>query len=175
MIVRISGERQYELVEGWGQLPEGWTWGQVAGVACDSQDRVHVYTRTEHPYMVFDKKGKLIDEWGGEIFGSPHGICITPNDDVYLVREERPQHAPADAGDEAGVIGCRPHARPQQRARDQLRQPSCGCVDEGCTGGVPDAFPDRGEPLAIVAHALDDEVEIGTIERGDDDLGVRHP
>ena len=50
------GERQYELVEGWGQLPEGWRWGQCAGVACDSQDNVHVFTRTEHPLMVFDKR-----------------------------------------------------------------------------------------------------------------------
>jgi hypothetical protein len=37
-----AGDRQYQLVEGWGTLPAGWTWGQVAGVACDSQDRVHL-------------------------------------------------------------------------------------------------------------------------------------
>jgi len=79
------GPRQYELVEGWGELPEGWKWGLCAGVACDSQDNVHVFTRTNHPYMVFDKKGKMLDHWGAEVFGSPHGICITPNDDVYLV------------------------------------------------------------------------------------------
>ena len=59
MIKFDIGPRQYELVEGWGNLPEGWKWGLCAGVACDSQDNVHVFTRTEHPYMVFDKKGKL--------------------------------------------------------------------------------------------------------------------
>ena len=36
MIKIEAGERQYELVEGWGTLPEGWTWGQVAGVAADT-------------------------------------------------------------------------------------------------------------------------------------------
>jgi DNA-binding beta-propeller fold protein YncE len=79
------GERQYELVQDWGRLPEGWRWGQCAGVACDSQDNVFVFTRTEHPLMVFDKSGKLVDHWGEELFEHPHGICITPNDDVYFV------------------------------------------------------------------------------------------
>ena len=59
MHVIEAGDRQYELVEGWGQLPPAWKWGQVAGVACDSQDRVHIYTRTEHPYMIFDRSGRL--------------------------------------------------------------------------------------------------------------------
>jgi len=85
-IIANLGDRQYELVEGWGQLPEGWRWGQCAGVACDSEDNVHVFTRTEHPNMVFDKSGKLIDHWGEELFEHPHGICITPaQDDVYYV------------------------------------------------------------------------------------------
>ena len=39
-----TGQLQYELVEGWGQLPDGWSWGQVGGVAVDSQDHVHVFT-----------------------------------------------------------------------------------------------------------------------------------
>ena len=65
-----AGDRQYELVEGWGTLPAGWTWGQVAGVACDSQDRVHIYTRTEHPYMVFDRSGNLVAR---EIAKQPDG------------------------------------------------------------------------------------------------------
>ena len=49
MITIEAGDRLYDLVQGWGELPEGWRWGQVAGLAVDSQDRVHVYTRTEHP------------------------------------------------------------------------------------------------------------------------------
>lgn len=80
-----AGERQYELVEGWGQLPAGWKWGQVGAVGVDSQDRVHAFTRTEHPYMVFDKAGKFLYSWGEQIFEDAHGICITPDDSVYLV------------------------------------------------------------------------------------------
>ncbi len=110
-----AGERKYELVEGWGQLPPGWVWGQVGAVGVDSQDRVHVFTRTQHPYMIFDKPGRLVDHWGDQIFEDAHGICIAPDDSVYLV-DRSPQvvlkfnkegrhllslgnrHVPADTG-----------------------------------------------------------------------------
>ena len=82
------GDRKYELVEGWGELPEGWTWGQTAGVGVDSEDNVHVFTRTGHPYMIFDKSGKLVDHWGEGIFGVAHGVCITPDDSVFFVEHQ---------------------------------------------------------------------------------------
>jgi len=89
-IVIDAGERQYELVHGWGQLPAGWRWGQVGAVAVDSHDNVHVFTRAEHPYMVFDSAGRLIDSWGDGIFEDAHGLCITPDDTLYFV-DRNPQ------------------------------------------------------------------------------------
>ena len=89
-IVKDAGERQYELVQGWGQLPQGWEWGQVGAVAVDSHDNVHVFTRAEHPYMVFDRSGKMVDSWGEGIFEDAHGICITPDDTLYFV-DRNPQ------------------------------------------------------------------------------------
>jgi hypothetical protein len=80
-----AGDRQYEVVEGWGELPEGWHWGQVAGVATDSENNVHVFTRTEHPYMIFDKAGKLVDHWGEGIFGVAHGVCVTTDDSTFFI------------------------------------------------------------------------------------------
>ena len=85
MFVHQAGDRQYELVEGWGQLPEGWRWGQVAGVACDSQDRVHVYTRTDHPYMLFDKSGTMLDHWGEEMLAQAHSSYVDPADSLFLL------------------------------------------------------------------------------------------
>ncbi len=84
-MVTQAGERQYEVVEGWGELPPGWIWGQVGAVGVDSRDRVHVFTRTNHPYMIFDRSGKLEWAWGQEIFEDAHGICIAPDDNVFLV------------------------------------------------------------------------------------------
>ena len=40
---------EYEVLEGWEQMPEGWSFIEVAGVACDSQDRVYVFNRGAHP------------------------------------------------------------------------------------------------------------------------------
>src|SRR5438270_13429287 len=83
-MIRIeAGDRQYELVEGWGTLPEGWKWGQVAGMACDSQDRVHVYARTEHPYMVFDRSGALLDHQDN--LDQAHSLYIDADDAVFFV------------------------------------------------------------------------------------------
>ena len=61
-----SGDYTYEIVEGWGQLPEGWTWGVIPAVACDSQDRVFVYSRSEHPLVIFDRDGNFLDSWDPE-------------------------------------------------------------------------------------------------------------
>ncbi|MEA2639903.1 MAG: hypothetical protein QOF51_1297 [Chloroflexota bacterium] len=118
-----AGERKYELVEGWGDLPPGWEWGQVGAVGVDSHDHIHVFTRTDHPYMIFDRSGKLIQSWGQGIFEDAHGICIAPDDTVFLV-DRRPQvvlkftndgrhllslgnrHKPSDTGytDESPVV-----------------------------------------------------------------------
>jgi len=46
---------EYEVLEGWQRLPEGWSFVEVAGVACDSKDRVYVFNRGAHPVIVFDK------------------------------------------------------------------------------------------------------------------------
>ena len=72
----------FELVPDWEQLPEGWTHGDVAGVACDSQDRVYVFNRSEHPVIVYEPDGTFIRSWGEGIFTRPHGITIV-NDVVY--------------------------------------------------------------------------------------------
>jgi DNA-binding beta-propeller fold protein YncE len=80
-----AGERRYELVEGWGQLPEGWEWGQVAGLACDSQDRLHVYARTKHPYMIFDRSGRLVDHWGEGALDEAHSVYIAADDSIFAL------------------------------------------------------------------------------------------
>jgi hypothetical protein len=86
-VIRIeAGDRQYELVQGWGSLPDGWTWGQVAGVACDSQDRVHIYTRTDHPYMVFDRAGTFLHSSGeGGNFDLAHSLYVDRRDAVFIL------------------------------------------------------------------------------------------
>lgn len=58
--------------------------GLVSGVACDSNDRVYVYNRSPQPAMlVFNADGSFLTEWGKDIFQKPHGIWISPEDEIW--------------------------------------------------------------------------------------------
>ena len=82
-----SGDFTYEVVDNWAQTPDGWSIGQ-AEPACDSQDRVYVFNRGDHPLMVFDRDGNFQGEWGREYLTDAHGIYISGEDHIYLpVRE----------------------------------------------------------------------------------------
>jgi len=85
MIVGSSRFR-YKVAEDWGQLPKGWRFHEVCGVAVDSQDRVYVFDRDrEHPIVIFDRDGNFWDTWGNGIFNRPHSIRIGADDSVYCV------------------------------------------------------------------------------------------
>ena len=43
-----SGVFTDELADGWGELPEGHEWNQVAGVAVDKNDNVYAFNRSAH-------------------------------------------------------------------------------------------------------------------------------
>jgi hypothetical protein len=48
----VLGERgfRYQLAAGgrnWGELPDGWRFGDVAAVGADRMDRIYVFTRGE--------------------------------------------------------------------------------------------------------------------------------
>jgi DNA-binding beta-propeller fold protein YncE len=73
----------FEVLEGWGVLPEGWRFVEVAGVATDSRDRVFVFNRGEHPMVVFDREGLFLTSWGEGLFARAHGLTIGPDDAVY--------------------------------------------------------------------------------------------
>lgn len=74
---------EYEVLEGWEKLPEGWSFVEVAGVATDSEDRVYAFNRGEHPMIVFDADGHFLEAWGEGVFTNPHGIFIGNDDTIY--------------------------------------------------------------------------------------------
>jgi streptogramin lyase len=75
---------KFSVVEGWGPLPEGWRYQEVAGAAVDKQDRVFCFTRSEHPVIVFDRDGKFLRSWGEGVVRRAHGITIDADDMVWL-------------------------------------------------------------------------------------------
>ena len=105
-----TGEYTYEVVENWGRLPAGWTFGMVTGVAVDSRDRVYVVQRkadgpeaTMAPdlighrsrpntpsVVVFDLEGNYLGSWDHGAISYPHNISIDANDFIYI--SERDLH-----------------------------------------------------------------------------------
>ena len=83
MAIVGAGRYRYQLVEHWGRLPAGQTFGNVSAVATDSLDRVYVFQRKDPPVLVFDREGGYLGGWGIGAFANPHGIYIG-NDVVYL-------------------------------------------------------------------------------------------
>lgn len=75
---------KFSVIEGWGHLPDGWTYREVAGVAVDKQDRAFVFNRGEHPVIVFDRDGKFLRSWGEGVIRRAHGITIDADDMVWL-------------------------------------------------------------------------------------------
>jgi hypothetical protein len=83
-----SGEFRYEIAEGWEQLPKGWRHGDVTNVVTDSQDRVYVFNRSEHPVIVYDRDGRFLGSWGEGVFTRAHGISITRGGFIYCTDDK---------------------------------------------------------------------------------------
>ena len=84
MSATVSNRWGYQPLPGWGRLPAGWSFVEAVGVATDSQDRVYVFNRGEHPLIVFDRDGTFLNAWGEGQFVRPHGIWIGADDTLYL-------------------------------------------------------------------------------------------
>ena len=78
-VVLGSGEHRYRVVENWAKLPDGWNLTDVAAVGVDSKDRIYVFNRGEHPMIVFDRDGNLLNSWGENLFHRAHGLHVGPD------------------------------------------------------------------------------------------------
>ena len=62
-----EGEFKYEALEVWPILPKDVNLLETPGVAVNSLDLVHVFSRnTEHPVMIFDRNGNFKDSFGSK-------------------------------------------------------------------------------------------------------------
>jgi DNA-binding beta-propeller fold protein YncE len=79
-----EGEFTYRVNVGWAKVPEDWWFNEVSAVGVDRHDRVYVFSRSEHPMMVFDREGNFIKSWGEGQFTRPHGVHMAPDDTIFL-------------------------------------------------------------------------------------------
>jgi DNA-binding beta-propeller fold protein YncE len=76
-------DQAYKLVDGWGPLPAGVTWGEVPAMTIDQSGRVLAFHRNEPNVIEFDASGKVLKTWGSG-FVYPHGIRIDRNGFLWL-------------------------------------------------------------------------------------------
>lgn len=79
-----SGEFLYEVAEGWGKLPDDWSYREVAAVGVDRKDQVYVFSRGAHPIIIFDSEGNFLRSWGEGVFKRPHGVTMGTDDTIFL-------------------------------------------------------------------------------------------
>src|SRR5919197_3427786 len=89
---------------------------------------------------------------------------------AVLVAEKRAQHAATNIRSQAGMVRRGPHTRAEQRAGDELAEPPRGRVDQRGARRISHACSNHCETLSVVPDAPYRELEIGPIERRDDDL-----
>jgi DNA-binding beta-propeller fold protein YncE len=75
----------YEPEVHWAKLPSGFRWNEVAAMATDSHDRVHVFCRAPHLVAVFERDGTFLRSWGEKLFVRAHGIHIGADDTVWCI------------------------------------------------------------------------------------------
>ena len=83
MVELGSGQFIYEVAEGWGTLPDGWGFKEVAAVGADAKGNVYAFNRGDHPMIVFDKDGNFLRSWGEGVFPRAHGITMGPDDTIF--------------------------------------------------------------------------------------------
>ena len=132
-----TGQYTYEVIEQWGSLPAGMSFGPMSAVAADSQGRIYAFQRKDPPVLVFDREGTYLDSWGDSAIADPHGFFIGPDDVVYLT--DRDDHVALRFtldGKPLGVLGNR-------------GQPSdTGCEEDG--GRVVRAAGPFNKPTEMV-------------------------
>ena len=104
-VVLGSGAHTYEVVEGWGKLPEGVKYGYTHGVQVDSHNRVIVHNQSKDSVMIFDHKGKFIKSWGPDFQKGAHGCLLRKEGKTeYLYLSDYQRHVVVKATVDGEIV-----------------------------------------------------------------------
>lgn len=85
---------EYELVNDWPQLPEGYILSQPGGIGIDTSQNVFVFHRPGRRWKLLEEEfldslisantilmldrqtGKILNSWGGNVLIMPHGLTV---------------------------------------------------------------------------------------------------
>jgi sugar lactone lactonase YvrE len=89
--VQAPGGRVLAEAPDWAQLPDGWTFCDVPGVAVGPDDRVYLMTRgncprsPDHPVIVLESDGTFVRAFGDNAFEFSHAIAVGVDGLLYCV------------------------------------------------------------------------------------------
>ena len=72
-------------VPDWPQLPEGWNFGESAGVAVDGQQNVFVFHRGPHPLIQFSPEGRFLRTLLEGLVTSAHAVRVDGDNNLWVV------------------------------------------------------------------------------------------
>ena len=82
-----EGSHKYELVEGWGSLPDERAYGYTHGVVEDAKGRIYIHNQSKHSVCLFDPEGNFLGSWGEAYAAGAHGMHLSKEKDgeyLYL-------------------------------------------------------------------------------------------
>jgi DNA-binding beta-propeller fold protein YncE len=82
-----AGDHRYELVPGWGDLPEVRDLGSVS-IAVDSAGRVHLFSRHSARKIVLDRDGAVLAAVALDPPLAAHGVLFDADDHLYLASRD---------------------------------------------------------------------------------------
>jgi sugar lactone lactonase YvrE len=89
--LRGPGGRVFSEVENWAQLPSGWTFCDVPGVAVGADSRVYLLSRgncprsDDHPVIVLEPDGTFVRSFGDGSIKFAHAIAVGVDGLLYCV------------------------------------------------------------------------------------------
>ena len=78
----------YRPVADFLKLPDGANFGQVAGVALNSEGHIFVFHRGLNPLMEFDQEGNFIRSLADGLIKKAHGLRIDKGDNIWITDVE---------------------------------------------------------------------------------------
>lgn len=75
MIIGASSHR-YEVIDQWGRLPKGVTFGTTHGVVEDKAGRIFIHHTGPQCTILFDPEGNALSWWGTDYHEGAHGMFL---------------------------------------------------------------------------------------------------
>lgn len=88
-----SGHWTYTLEPGWGAAPDGMEYAWGCAIVADSKDCIYVHSRAPRAVVVFDREGRLVNDFGAEFAGTGHGLYHSrEGGDEFLYFSDHPRN-----------------------------------------------------------------------------------